>query len=73
MKMILEQASNPKRCEVVEIDTVEQILEIIKESQADMGNLWDVGIVITPTSIISMYHDDPDIKWHITIYDGYIE
>jgi len=73
MKMILEQASNPKRYEIVEIDTVEQILELIRESQTDLGDLGDAGVVITPTSLLNMLHEDPDIKWHITIYDGYIE
>ena len=68
MKMILEQVSNSKRCEVVEITTIDQLLEI---AQTGVGD--DIGVVITPTSLLNMYHDDPDIKWHITIYDGYIE
>jgi len=69
MKMILEQASNSARCDIVDITSVEQILEI-----AETGcNFRQPGVVITKKSLLSQSHDDPDIKWHITIYDGYIE
>lgn len=68
MKMILEQVSNSKRCEVVEITTLEQVLEIAQTETTVFA-----GVVITSKSLLNAAHNDPDVKWHITIYDDFIE
>jgi len=73
MKMILEQASNSARCDVVEIDTLNQVLKLSEGSPTDPIWVHSMGVVITTKSLLNQSHDDPDIKWHITIYDGYIE
>ena len=69
MKMILEQASDSRLCKIVDITSVEQILEIAKTG----CDFRQPGVVITTKSVLARSHDNPNIKWHITIYDGYIE
>jgi hypothetical protein len=73
MKMILEQASNCERSEVVEITTLDQILKLAGKGPVDLPFIYSAGVVITRKSLISQLHNDPDIKWHVTIYDDYIE
>ena len=73
MKMILEQALNGSKCEVVEITTLDQILKLAGKGPPDLPWMQSVGIIITRKSLISKSHNDPNIKWHITVYDGYVE
>jgi len=73
MKMILEQASKSVRCDIVEIDTLDQVLELAEGGPPELPWIYSAGVLITTKSLISKSHDDPDIKWHITIYDDYIE
>jgi len=70
MKMILERASDSKLHEVVDVTTLAQVLEL-----ALIAKLYEsrAGVIITEGSILDDRHEHSNIKWHITIYDNYIE
>jgi len=68
MKFLLEQASDHTREEVVELTTLEQLLELI-EAQ-DCG-AWPAAVVVR--KIAAPLTRFPGVEWGLEIYDSWLE
>ena len=65
-KFLLEQASDHTREEIVELTTLEQLLELIVAE--DCYGSWPTAVVVTKITA-----PGPDVKWSLTIYDSWLE
>lgn len=70
MRFLLEQASDHTREEIIELTTLEQLLELV--GAEGRHKTWFAGVIVEELTL-KPNPRHPDIKWGITIYDGYME
>ena len=70
MKVLLRQVSDWQRREIIELTTLEQLLEII--AVEDWG-IWTPAIVLSRFPSEDEKELYPGVGWKLIIYDGYLE
>lgn len=69
MRFLLEQASDHTREEIIEIATLEQLLELV--STEGRHGTWPPAIVVT--KFTGPCQKFPSVEWGLTIYDSWLE
>ena len=70
MRFLLEQASDHTREEIIELTTLEQLLELV--GAEGRHKTWFVGVIVRELGL-KPDPRHPDIEWSITIYDDWLE
>jgi len=70
VRFLLEQASDHTREEIIELTTLEQLLELV--GAEGRHKTWFVGVIVEELTL-KPNPRHPDIEWGITIYDDWLE
>ena len=72
MKFLLEQASDHNREDIVEIDTLEQLLELVSTemSTGSRHGTWPAAIIVRKVAPLTRF---PGVEWGLEIYDSWLE